>query len=147
MDDQSLEVHDQTLRPRRRHGKFQRVPPDEIGLFELSWLEPIPGVPKIDFKKMMWAIKAGSMDLWRLVDGPQGIAVTYPKDGTLFIYYLHATGLFGKLTREELLAAAEGEGLKGMTAATNLPGMVVILTRIGFEITGHKDGMTDLELV
>lgn len=139
-------MDDQGLKPHRRHGKFKHVPWEHISLSEMSWLEPIRGVPKVDFKKMTAAIKAGSMDLWRLIDGPEGIAVTYPNNGALFIYYLHASGLFGKLTREELLQAAEGEGLKSMSAATQLPGIVAILTRIGFEITGHEDGVTYLEL-
>lgn len=123
---------------------FHKLPADT----QTDWLEQIPGVNKVDFKRMTSAIRSGEYTLWQITgEGPDGIAVTYPEDGFLFIYYLHATGLFGKLTRDDLFNVSRAEKcLEGLRAAATKGGMVVLLRKLGFEITGYDNGVTDLEL-
>lgn len=134
MDDQGLK------------GGFQKLSPKEIDLLDRDWLEPITGVPKVDYKQMVKHINEGTWSVWRLPGPAQGIAVAYPKAGRLFIYYLRGRGLFGRVTQEDLLKASRAEGLNGCAADTKDPRVKRILTHLGFKVIAVEPGWWSMEL-
>lgn len=113
---------------------------------EPEWLEVIPGVNKVDLQFMLKRIESGQWHLWRLPAPAKGIAVTYPYQGKLFIYYLRGLGLFGNLTREDLLQAAKSVGLSGLMAEAKGAAMVRILKSLGFVVTDDSPECKVLEL-
>lgn len=133
MDDQSLTL-EQPAEWRIRAKRFQQVPWVERA--EVArWL--VPGTindNKIDWRYMTQQLAYGVFTLWRLLPPAEGIAITHPHDGRLFIYHLHGQGLFDTLTKEELLTAAREEGLHGVMAETEKPGMVRLLQSLGFRV-------------
>lgn len=140
-------MHDQGLRDSRRvSGKFERVPPAEYSINELEWLRPVPGVPKLELRRTITNLDEEEWDMWRLPAPAEGIAVTYPDRGVLFIHLLSGRGLFGSLTTKDLLDAAEAEGLDGIGAEVQSPGMRAILLRLGFMVTEAGPGWTRMEL-
>ena len=125
---------------------FQKISPDDLDLFDASWLEPIPGVKKVEFRSMMRKVKEGEWSVWRLQPPASGIAVAYPEDGKLFIYYLRGFKLFATLTKEDLLEAARLEGLSGCQAEASSKAMIILLKRIGFKPILKTEIGTLLEL-
>lgn len=137
-------MDDQGLRLQKWSGKFLRLSLDDP---EAKWLRRIEGLRKVDFVWMLQALESGEAKLWRLPLPAQGVAVTYPEDGLLFIYYLHGRGLFGRLTKEDLLNAAREEGLTGVRAWVHNSRMKRILGRLGFSLVpGAAIGATAMEL-
>jgi hypothetical protein len=126
--------------------RFEKVPAAEMSLEDMEWLREIQSVKKNDFKKMVARIFDGEWDLRRLPAPAKGLAVTYPEGGKLFIYYLHGSGLFGSLNKEDLLQAARDDGLKGVACITNTTSRRRLLERVGFRVTGFSEGAWDLEL-
>ena len=139
-------MDDQSLSPMRKYKYFQHVPKEILHELPGKWLRPIPGVPKVDFQLMQAMLAEGKWDAWWLTDGPSGIAVSYPEDGVLFVYYLRANKLFGMLSKEDLLAVAYGEGLDGLKAQTKVPGVVRLLQAVGFEHDGFDHDAWIMEL-
>jgi len=115
-------------------------------MFDTKWFVPNKGTPKVHLQSMKDELAAGRLDLWRICEPAEGIAVTYPRGGRLFIHYLHGRRLFANLNREDLLYAAEAEGLKGMAAETLFPAVLRILLNLGFEIASFADDRWYLEL-
>lgn len=126
--------------------RFQKIKPAEMSLQDMEWLKEIPSVRKNNFRKMLAHVFDGEWDLRRLPEPAKGVAVTYPEDGKLFIYYLHGTGLFGRLTKEDLLQAARDDGLSGVTCICNTTSRRRLLERVGFQVTGFSEGAWDMEL-
>jgi hypothetical protein len=126
--------------------RFEKIPPGEMSLEDMTWFREIKSVRKNDFKKMVGRVFDGEWDLRRLPAPAKGLAVTYPEDGKLFIYYLHGSGLFGSLNKEDLLQAARDDGLKGVACITNTTSRRRLLERVGFRVTGFSEGAWDLEL-
>lgn len=127
--------------------KFQKIPFDELDILDLDWIEPIKGVGKIDVKVMSKEIALGNWDARRLPAPAQGIAVTYPDDGLLFIYYLRGRGLFGSITKQDLLDAAEVDGLNGVAAHVDNKAMYKLLSNLTFVPIEHmSDGYIRMEL-
>lgn len=125
---------------------FHKVFSENIDILDLDWLEEIPSVRKADFKAMVWKVTNGEWQLWRLGAPAQGVAVTYPWEGRLFIYYLRGTGLFATLTREDLLSVARLCALDGCMAETSSRAMLRILKSLGFEIMTEGPERWTLEL-
>lgn len=126
--------------------QFHHVPHDTIDVLDRDWLEQIPSVKKADHAKMVKKVEDGEWKLWRLGKPADGIGVTYPWEGKLFVYYLRGLGLFGTLTKEDLLALARREGLNGLAAETSSYGMKKILKRLGFLTVLEEPGHWTLEL-
>ena len=125
---------------------FEKIPFDALDEVDLEWLTPVD-MGKTDAKIMARNVANGNWDVRRLPEPAEGIAVTYPEDGLLFIYGLHGTKLFGSITKEDLLGAATADGLVGMAAHVNKPGMRAILRRLGFQpVEEMSDGYTRMEL-
>lgn len=134
MDDQGLNT-------------FTKVRPQDYDATDLFFLGPIPGVGKIDFRDMLAKLDSEEYQLWRLPAPAFGVAVSYPKDGLLFVYYLRGRRLFGSINNRNLLAAAHEEGLDGMAADTKEPGVRRILTSLGFQVVSEPEpGFWHLEL-
>lgn len=133
MDDQGVIAKD------RLGGRFLKVHPAHFDMFDLDWMQPITGVPKVEFRKMLDNVYNGDWALWRLPYPAKGIAVSYPKDGLLFVYYLHGRDLFGSLTKEDLMKAAHDEGLNGCAAHTKDRRVARILKHIGFQEVESPD--------
>lgn len=109
---------------------------EKTKLSSSPWLEKIDGLGKIDFKGMINEIKSGNYTLWKLSPPAEGLVVTYPEDGLLFIYYLHGRGLFGSLKVEELLETARSEGLKGLRCWVHSKSRQRLMSRVGFRLIG-----------
>lgn len=110
------------------------------------WLDPEPVGDKVSYRAMIANLAAGNWRLWRLREPASGLAVTYPLNGKLFVYYLRGHGLFGNLTIEDLLDVAIAEGCRGMAAETRKPGMLLILKKFGFRPIDTVGAYTYLEL-
>ena len=125
---------------------FAKVPWSEPAFLAGRWLRPIAAVKKLCWQEMLNHLRCGEWDLRLLPKPASGVAVTYPYRGQLFIYYLHGRGLFGRLTREDLLRAAEAEGLSGVKCDTENPATKRLLERIGFKVVFECDTGWSLEL-
>jgi len=101
---------------------------------------------KVSYRAMVANLMKGEWQLWRLKEPAEGLAVTYPSGGKLFVYYLRGRGLFGTLKVDDLLDVALAEGCKGMAAETRKPGMLALLRRLGFKALDSVGGYTYLEL-
>lgn len=110
------------------------------------WLRPEALDDKVSFRVMTAQLMAGNWQLWKLKPPAEGVAVTYPLKGKLFVYYLHGKGLFGSLKVEDLLDGSLAEGCRGMAAETRKPGILAILKRLGFKPLESVAGYTYLEL-
>ena len=127
MDDQSV------------NSGFTKIGPAEYDLTDVAWLKPIIGVPKVDFREMLTKLDTEEYQLWRLPNPAQGVAVSYPSEGLLFVYYLHGTRLFGSITSKNLLQAAHEEGLDGMAADTKDKRVLRILKSFGFQVVSEPE--------
>ena len=125
---------------------LEKVAPTDLDLFDASWLEPISSVKKVEFRKMLQRIETGEWWVWRFKEPSSGIAVAYPEDGKLFIYYLRGYNLFANLHTEDLLEAARAEGLKGCMAETSRKGILLFLKRLGFKVIFRDQNGWLLEL-
>lgn len=126
--------------------RFEKIPPREMSLQDMEWLREIQSVRKNNFRYMVSQVFDGVWDLRRLPAPAKGVAVTYPEGGKLFIYYLHGSGLFGSLNKEDLLQAARDDGLKGVACICNTTSRKRLLERVGFQVTGFSEGAWDMEL-
>lgn len=115
--------------------EFIRTNLDKLTPEQADWLRPAAGVRKVSYERMLSKIEQGVFKLWLLGDPAEGLTVTYPDKDLLFIYYLHGRGLFDNLTIEDLLRAARNEGLSGMVANVESPGMKRLCQRFGFKVT------------
>lgn len=111
--------------------KWEKTP-----LIESPWLEQIEGLGKIDFLAMKNQIKSGEMTLWKLSPPAEGLVVTHPEDGVLFIYYLHGRGLFGSLKMKDMLDTARDEGLAGVRCWVHSKAKQRLMSRVGFRLIG-----------
>lgn len=125
---------------------FKYVPWGQYNLVDYAWLEPAADLQKMDHRKMMSNLQSGVFKMWRLRPPAEGIAVTFPFEGRLFVYYLHGTGFFDTLNKENLLEVAKSEGLSGMMAETTSKGIKKILERFGFQVWKREDQTWCLEL-
>jgi hypothetical protein len=92
-------------------------------------------------------VYSGEWTLWRLLPPAQGVAVTYPDSGRLFIYYLHGRDFFDTLTREDLLQLAADEGCIGIWAeVTHKATYKLIKKRFGCESYMEGPGWWCVEL-
>lgn len=126
--------------------KFQHVPVGQLRQEEAQWLGEIPGLDMIEVKAMIAKIASGEWKLWRLAAPAIGLAVTYPYQGRLFIYYLRGHRLFGRLSRDDLLEVARHEGLSGMSAETQQIAMMRILSNLGFVVRDSDPYLWYMEL-
>ncbi len=115
--------------------RFEKLAVADMTLADMEWLKPISSVKKVVFRVMVENLASKKWDLRRLPAPASGLAVTYPDEGKLFIYYLHGRGLFGSLNKEDLLQAARDDGLVGVAAETSNRATLRLLQNIGFEIT------------
>lgn len=127
--------------------KVEKVEFDQITEDDKKWLTPMPGVEKPELRVMMQRIKFGSLDLWRFRPPSIGVAVTYPDEGRLFIYYLQGYRILDTLSKEDLLDLATSQGLSGMRAETHKLGVLKLLINRGFKhIRTGETGIHVLEL-
>lgn len=143
MDDQGLIPK---AKPQRISGRFLRVPPAEFDMIDLDWLKQAANLTKIEYRYMLEQIDNENWDLWRLPYPAKGVAVSYPKDGLLFVYYLHGKGLFGSITNKDLLDVARAEGLEGLRAEVRDKKVERILRHLGFVEVDSGDDWKKLEL-
>lgn len=141
-------MDDQGLAWRRAGRLFQQVPWAERDLVDTSWFtfgEAYVG--KADFKKMAKMLAQGAWTLWRLLPPARGVAVSYPYEGRLFVYYLHGERLFGNVSSEDLLDVARKEGLSGVLAEVHAPATKRILSSLGFDtLEAEPPGWWKMEL-
>ena len=117
---------------------FEKIPFDALDEVDLEWLTPVD-MGKTDAKIMARNVANGNWDVRRLPEPAEGIAVTYPEDGLLFIYGLHGTKLFGSITKQDLLDAATAEGFSGIRCSTESRAAVRLYERLGFSVV-RTDG-------
>lgn len=102
---------------------------------EKAWLAPMPGVDKPDFRLMRHKLETNQWWLFKLPFPAEGLAVGFPDDGKLFIYYLRGYQLFGTVSAEDLCDAARHVGLSGMKAETRKLGVLKLMLNKGFRLT------------
>jgi len=117
---------------------FQPLAWSDLTAKDLKWFRPSGPFKKADFPQMTRMLRKGEWKLWRLPEVAEGLAVTYPQDDLLFIYYLHGKGLFGKLTSSDLYAVAESEGLNGIGCEVWSYGTYRLMRSLGFKVKNHE---------
>lgn len=120
--------------------RFEIVRWEQLSDDDRKWLEPMPGVDKPNFREMQQKLVDGEWWIFRLPWPAQGLAVGFPDEGRLFIYYLRGYQLFSTVTSEDLLAAARAVNLHGMRAETRKLGVLKLLLNKGFRLTKITDG-------
>lgn len=126
---------------------FEKISYEDLTPEDAKWLVKFPSLGKREFRSLPQKFSSGEFTLWKVKPPGEGLAITYPDSGLLFVYYLHGRGLFGRLNKEILLDLASSEGLEGLRTEVGTESRVRLFKKFGWSPVFQGDAGWILEIV